>query len=524
MPKNKHHKTKIAEDMRGGAAANTVSDEGGAAQDDEILRPFKCPITLEIMKDPVIACDGHTYERRAIEAWFQRCRNKRRTNPGTNEEVDAPLLSPMTNKALDNDTLIANHTLRGAIDAFHAKIVEQDSLSGGSKTAFQQEDRSNAIPKNKHCKTTSSDTHEDLSSSSYTTSYRALKDSTSNASSGTISSSITSPRFFFNDTSIPRPYTLELSWAEQLWQFNNERNNFDVRFVVRNRNLVVRLLNFVVNGKERSAVAMIRKYPFILAFHGTVTAPSGLTYDNFTALQILWYEHFDINFVDAIKRYMPLELIKSQINEFYERDLSHLNFDVNTFIERLDENRKIPLLRREDLLERIKCALTLDEQDNHKHDVLPLLIEAYRYGFTFPRSDTYESEIQTEYFIKIVGYLQSKSPARVLLEYTNSFFFNCRIRSWSTEFMNYQSNCMEHILVNGHPHAELGDSFFLERGPLGIGPDTAYSAPEFGRVWTVAARADYKGLKCMLEARNAYFSALEKKAKITEDASNCCCI
>ena len=31
---------------------------------------FLCPITLELMTDPVLAEDGHTYERSAITDWF----------------------------------------------------------------------------------------------------------------------------------------------------------------------------------------------------------------------------------------------------------------------------------------------------------------------------------------------------------------------------------------------------------------------------------------------------------------------
>ena len=33
---------------------------------------LECPITHEIMNDPVIAADGHTYERRAIERWLSQ--------------------------------------------------------------------------------------------------------------------------------------------------------------------------------------------------------------------------------------------------------------------------------------------------------------------------------------------------------------------------------------------------------------------------------------------------------------------
>ena len=33
-------------------------------------REFECSITLEVMVDPVVAADGYTYEREAIEKWF----------------------------------------------------------------------------------------------------------------------------------------------------------------------------------------------------------------------------------------------------------------------------------------------------------------------------------------------------------------------------------------------------------------------------------------------------------------------
>jgi hypothetical protein len=32
---------------------------------------FLCPISHELMSDPVVACDGHTYERKAIAEWIQ---------------------------------------------------------------------------------------------------------------------------------------------------------------------------------------------------------------------------------------------------------------------------------------------------------------------------------------------------------------------------------------------------------------------------------------------------------------------
>eukprot|EP00210_Caulerpa_lentillifera_P006949 g6644.t1 len=49
-----------------------------------------CPITFEVMKDPVIAADGHTYERRAIEQWLRR----KQESPVTRQPISSTLLTP----------------------------------------------------------------------------------------------------------------------------------------------------------------------------------------------------------------------------------------------------------------------------------------------------------------------------------------------------------------------------------------------------------------------------------------------
>jgi SUMO ligase MMS21 Smc5/6 complex component len=41
-------------------------------QDDCEFDEMVCPITFKIMEDPVIAADGHTYERSAIQEWIER--------------------------------------------------------------------------------------------------------------------------------------------------------------------------------------------------------------------------------------------------------------------------------------------------------------------------------------------------------------------------------------------------------------------------------------------------------------------
>ncbi len=58
-----------------------------------------CPITLEPFKDPVVAYDGHTYERIAIEKWLE----ERRTSPMLGISMPATLIPNITLRVLMDD-------------------------------------------------------------------------------------------------------------------------------------------------------------------------------------------------------------------------------------------------------------------------------------------------------------------------------------------------------------------------------------------------------------------------------------
>jgi hypothetical protein len=60
---------------------------------------FRCPISLEIMKDPVSLCTGVTYDRCSIEKWLD----------------DGNERCPATMERLQNQDLVPNHTLRRLI-------------------------------------------------------------------------------------------------------------------------------------------------------------------------------------------------------------------------------------------------------------------------------------------------------------------------------------------------------------------------------------------------------------------------
>eukprot|EP00727_Mastigamoeba_balamuthi_P011521 m51a1_g6992 hypothetical protein (416) ;mRNA; r:171732-172979 len=81
------------------AAAAAPPLEGAAAALEQRVPPmFKCPITLGLMRDPVVAPDGFFYERAAIEKWLLA--------RGT---------SPMTRKPMSVGSLMALVSLRNEI-------------------------------------------------------------------------------------------------------------------------------------------------------------------------------------------------------------------------------------------------------------------------------------------------------------------------------------------------------------------------------------------------------------------------
>ncbi len=68
----------------------------------ETPKEFICPITLEIMGDPVVLADGFSYERQAITEWMSSNR-----------------ISPMTGTVVEK-TIIANTILRTLINDWRA--------------------------------------------------------------------------------------------------------------------------------------------------------------------------------------------------------------------------------------------------------------------------------------------------------------------------------------------------------------------------------------------------------------------
>ena len=81
--------------------------EGGGEKDfileemEERMKEFTCPISYDLMLEPVVASSGNTYERVAILEHFE------------DKNTD-----PLTNRALDNKNLIDNNNIRSIINRF----------------------------------------------------------------------------------------------------------------------------------------------------------------------------------------------------------------------------------------------------------------------------------------------------------------------------------------------------------------------------------------------------------------------
>ncbi|KAH0864256.1 hypothetical protein HID58_081467 [Brassica napus] len=79
--------------MDGGESDDSSHFERGV---DHIYEAFICPLTKEVMHDPVTLENGRTFEREAIEKWFKKCQdsNKPPSCPITSQELSSADVSP----------------------------------------------------------------------------------------------------------------------------------------------------------------------------------------------------------------------------------------------------------------------------------------------------------------------------------------------------------------------------------------------------------------------------------------------
>ena len=105
---------------------------------DDGAAELLCPITQELPIAPVMAEDGHTYERSAIEKWLR----EKKTSPHTNEAMGERLIPALQVKNAIA-TMVKSGALKGEkVDAWVAKIELDDkraktfaAANGGARVA-----------------------------------------------------------------------------------------------------------------------------------------------------------------------------------------------------------------------------------------------------------------------------------------------------------------------------------------------------------------------------------------------------
>ncbi len=85
----------------------------------EICPPeeFICPLTLEIFEDPVCTVDGHSYERRSIEEWFNI----------KNKDTSPKAICKLEKGGVIDRSLTPNHALRQAIETWKETMLQSQS-------------------------------------------------------------------------------------------------------------------------------------------------------------------------------------------------------------------------------------------------------------------------------------------------------------------------------------------------------------------------------------------------------------
>ena len=82
-------------------SSSSAAERPPSVEDEEPPADFICPITTEVLSDPVTAADGHSYERSAIERWLAT----KSTSPLTGEELGFTRLFPNHHTPPDDPTV-----------------------------------------------------------------------------------------------------------------------------------------------------------------------------------------------------------------------------------------------------------------------------------------------------------------------------------------------------------------------------------------------------------------------------------
>jgi hypothetical protein len=113
--------------------------------DEDVLSEYRCPITQELPVDPVIAQDGHAYERTAIEDWLERAKDGEAKSPMTNEFMGKTVVPAVqTRNAIER--LIAKGVISGEVaQTWTAKQAELQAIDKDKRLVLAQAHKGNVV-------------------------------------------------------------------------------------------------------------------------------------------------------------------------------------------------------------------------------------------------------------------------------------------------------------------------------------------------------------------------------------------
>jgi len=88
------------------------------------VHEFICYITRDIMVDPVLAMDGHSYERSAIERWYET----HTTSPVTNENIGKTLVPNHNLRKMIQDWQVAKEKFENDIGELAGRLFNASSI------------------------------------------------------------------------------------------------------------------------------------------------------------------------------------------------------------------------------------------------------------------------------------------------------------------------------------------------------------------------------------------------------------
>lgn len=105
----------VAHDFGGGDSELDDQSNEGYQEQEPAFEAFMCPLTKQVMHDPVTIETGQTFEREAILKWFRECRDSGRkpTCPLTQTELRSTDISPSI-------------ALRNVIDEWRARNEDKE--------------------------------------------------------------------------------------------------------------------------------------------------------------------------------------------------------------------------------------------------------------------------------------------------------------------------------------------------------------------------------------------------------------